>query len=549
MTSLTVPAQLAKGALRRLALSRAEPTPENFARAYAEEAGHAPGLPTAPMPLSGRPSGAEALESARVWADLAERLVRNLERGGRQWTAARRKESLRRVFDSSRSDPQRLLPRLQALQIAWEGDTDAPASDFAELDSLLSVTAAPAAAVPAAEQEHWSLLVTALNTTLADALPGDEPRAGEVAQRLRAAAERIATEGATAPVVAEVAKLCDEARRLLGHRHHLVEQLAALTREMSAGLAELAEDDSWVRGQCDALQSQLGGIPSVRGLRAAAALLADTRARQQTVRDERRAARETLKRLIQGMLREVGDLDEQTGRFTEATAAHVQAIEKADSVEGLAGVVRSLLADSHALHDAVGRSRERLQTDRRRADELQTRVQALEDELRRLSDEVSTDALTQVANRRGLEQAFAAEKARAEREDGAPLAVGLIDIDNFKKLNDSLGHAAGDQALKALAAAVRERLRPVDHLARFGGEEFVVLLPGSPLPDAQQALTRLQRGLTEALFLHEGREVFVTFSGGVTVWRPGESLQASLERADEALYEAKRAGKNRTCTA
>ena len=140
-------------------------------------------------------------------------------------------------------------------------------------------------------------------------------------------------------------------------------------------------------------------------------------------------------------------------------------------------------------------------------------------------------------------------RARVEREgvESAPLSVGLIDIDNFKKLNDSLGHAAGDEALKALAAAVRDRLRPIDHVARFGGEEFVVLLPDTAVDEAQQALTRLQRSLTEALFLHEGREIFVTFSAGVSVWRPGEALEAALERADVALYEAKRTGKNRTC--
>ena len=89
----------------------------------------------------------------------------------------------------------------------------------------------------------------------------------------------------------------------------------------------------------------------------------------------------------------------------------------------------------------------------------------------------------------------------------------------------------------------------MDHLARFGGEEFVVLMPGTEVEEARQAMTRLQRSLTEALFLHEGREVFVTFSGGVTAWRLGEPLEPALERADRALYEAKRTGKNRTCAA
>ena len=76
-----------------------------------------------------------------------------------------------------------------------------------------------------------------------------------------------------------------------------------------------------------------------------------------------------------------------------------------------------------------------------------------------------------------------------------------------------------------------------------------VLLPGTGIEEAQQALTRLQRSLSAALFMHDGREVFVTFSGGVTAWRSGEALALTLERADEALYEAKRTGKNRTCVA
>jgi diguanylate cyclase len=292
----------------------------------------------------------------------------------------------------------------------------------------------------------------------------------------------------------------------------------------------------------------------VRGVRAARTVLAETREQQQRVRAQRQAARDALKQLIHSMLLEVGELGEHTGRFQLATARHAEAIAQADTLEGLAGVVHALLDDARSVQTAVSRTQERLLADRARADELESRVRELEVELRRLSEEVSTDALTQVANRRGLTQAFEAEVARGEREragaaDGAAplLAVGLIDIDNFKKLNDTLGHAAGDVALKTLAAAVRERLRPADHLARFGGEEFVVLLPGTGVDEAQQALTRLQRSLTEALFLHEGREVFVTFSGGVTAWRTGESLQSALERADEALYEAKRTGKNRTC--
>jgi diguanylate cyclase len=540
------PAQLAKGALRRLAMAQLEPTPEHYARAYAEEAGSA-----APPP----PPDARAIGQA--WVQLVERLARQLPRGGRQWTSARRRDSLQRVLDGSRSEPARLQQRLASLLTAWETDqaADPVATGLDDGGLPPAETPAPeAAAAPgAAGTAAWGAVVASLAGTLRVALPAAEPDAAALAQRLAVAADAIAAEGATAAHVLTVSELCDEASELLGRGHRVVERLAALCHELTEGLAELTEDDGWVQGQCLQLRAALASDRSVRGLRAAQSLLAETRQRQRHMLGERQAARDALKGLMQDMLREVGDLGSHTGRFRLATERHAEAIAAADSLPGLAEVVRAMLDDTRTVQGAVARSQEKLQADQARAGELEARVRALEAELKRLSDEVSTDLLTQVANRRGLMQAFETEAARCCRDSaggGEPLlAVGLIDIDNFKKLNDTLGHAAGDQALKSLAAAVRERLRPEDHLARFGGEEFVVLMPGTEVEEARQAMTRLQRSLTEALFLHEGREVFVTFSGGVTAWRLGEPLEPALERADRALYEAKRTGKNRTCAA
>ena len=252
--------------------------------------------------------------------------------------------------------------------------------------------------------------------------------------------------------------------------------------------------------------------------------------------------------MVQQMLTDLASLDDATGHFGERIARHVDVIGQADTLDSVAEAVRAMLTDARTVHQVVSDARQRLQQDQARAQALESRVRALEGELRRLSDEVTTDVLTQVANRRGLFAAFELERARLQ--DGtAGLAVGLIDIDNFKRLNDTLGHAVGDVALATLAARVKSALRPGDHLARFGGEEFVVLLPETPVEQAQQVLTRLQRDLSAALFMHQGRGVLVTFSAGVTAFRPDETLDAALERADEALYEAKRTGKNRTCCA
>ena len=543
-TDVAAPASLAKGALRRLAQARLEPTPENYARAYAEEAGTtAPAIAEDPAVAL----KAELKSQGASWGTQIERLARNLERGGKQWTAARRKESLKRLFEGSRGDPVRLLQRLSSLLSAWEGDQPSdPAQSGVEDPPLEGSTVT-------GDAGNWPPLVTALQGTVRAALPADVESAAALANQLAAAADAVAAEGATPERVAEIDALCQQAQRLFVQRHRLVDELTRLCRELTAGLTELAEDESWARGQCESLQATLAdpeGL-SLRSLRSAGHLLAGTRLRQQRMRSERQAARDALKQLIHDMLIEVGEIGETAGRFELATEQHAVAIQNAESLEGLADVVKSMLQDTRTVQTAVHASQQRLQADRSRAESLEGKVRELEGELRRLSDEVSTDALTQVSNRRGLAQAFDTEVARCERQaaQGAGLAVALIDIDNFKKLNDSLGHAAGDTALKSLAAQVKQRLRPVDHLARFGGEEFVVLLPDTALEEAQQTLTRLQRSLTEALFLHEGREVFVTFSAGVTAWRPGEPLQPALERADEGLYEAKRTGKNRTCVA
>jgi len=156
--------------------------------------------------------------------------------------------------------------------------------------------------------------------------------------------------------------------------------------------------------------------------------------------------------------------------------------------------------------------------------------------------------LTGALNRRGLEDMFAKEIARSKRHETV-LSVGLLDIDNFKKLNDSLGHDAGDQALMHLARVCRETLRPQDTVARYGGEEFVILLPETPLDDAAVVLSRLQRELTKKFFLHDNEKILITFSAGVAQMSPEETPAVVIKRADEAMYQAKQTGKNRVVKA
>jgi diguanylate cyclase len=168
----------------------------------------------------------------------------------------------------------------------------------------------------------------------------------------------------------------------------------------------------------------------------------------------------------------------------------------------------------------------------------------LHQELDRVSAQARHDPLTGALNRHGLDEALNREISKVKRQD-TPLCVSLLDIDNFKKLNDTLGHAMGDNALTHLADVAREVMRPQDTLARYGGEEFVILLPDTLLEQGIEAMTRLQRELTKRFFLAGTEKVLITFSAGVAQLVADEIGHDAIKRADQAMYLAKRAGKNR----
>ncbi|HEY9023739.1 MAG TPA: GGDEF domain-containing protein, partial [Burkholderiaceae bacterium] len=397
-------AETAKAALRRLALSKQEPTPENYARAWAEEGGAPPAAAPAPAASAAAPAAASAkakgvhdriaarlfedgtqreefaqamqradweaargfveraaeaqLALSQGWALTIEKLARGLERGGRQWTAARKKDSMQRVLEANRNDIVRLHQRLKQLVASWDGDVadDAVAVDagpggeassskgFETLDlgsdpisqgGSIELQGGIGHAPTERANAHgdWPPVLAQYDATLHVALPGDDVRATALSHELKDLQADLARDGATAHLRAQAEALCGRARRLLAHRHHLVDELHRLTLEMSAGLAEVAEEGSWVKGQTESLKLSLGDAPSVRSVRAASEMLAQARSRQQRVRAERDSARVALKDAISQMLTELDALGDHTGRFSDSVARYVDTISSADSLE------------------------------------------------------------------------------------------------------------------------------------------------------------------------------------------------------------------------
>ena len=154
-----------------------------------------------------------------------------------------------------------------------------------------------------------------------------------------------------------------------------------------------------------------------------------------------------------------------------------------------------------------------------------------------------TDPLTGAPNRLAYDQRINQEFARWRRHQ-YPLSLMVMDIDHFKRINDTFGHKAGDRALKAIVQALRQHVRASDFMARIGGEEFVLLLPETDLDGAYRAAEKLRRGIESCEFAYKGEPVPITISGGIAQFAEGDTPDSVYVRADEALYRAKHNGRN-----
>jgi diguanylate cyclase len=185
----------------------------------------------------------------------------------------------------------------------------------------------------------------------------------------------------------------------------------------------------------------------------------------------------------------------------------------------------------------------RLQTLVERVASMEQEAKGFRDHLEEQRQKALTDPLTGLPNRAAWAERLELEVARWQRY-GGDLLMAVVDIDHFKRINDNYGHLAGDKVLKIIAGELNNRLRKTDFMARFGGEEFVLLIPATPIAGGQQLLETLRGAIEACPFHFKGERVTITISGGLTAFADGEKGDEVFERADQALYRAKRGGRN-----
>ncbi|APW39725.1 GGDEF domain-containing protein [Rhodoferax koreense] len=309
-------------------------------------------------------------------------------------------------------------------------------------------------------------------------------------------------------------------------------------------IAELCLDDRWLKGQIDALIDASTPPLTLRRLDDVQRRLKDVIFKQAEAKGRAYEAQAQMQQLLATFVDRLSLMTESSSAYHGTIEECARQIEQAKTLEELGPVLQNAIAATRHMASETMRSRDDLQAMRAKTESAEAEISKLHHELDRVSAQARHDPLTGALNRRGLDEAIQREISTARRK-GTHLCLALLDIDNFKKLNDDLGHEAGDAALTHLANVTRECMRPQDTLARYGGEEFVILLPDTELEHGIATLTRLQRELTKQFFLRENMKVLITFSAGVAQLTPDETAIDGIKRADQAMYIAKRTGKNR----
>lgn len=181
---------------------------------------------------------------------------------------------------------------------------------------------------------------------------------------------------------------------------------------------------------------------------------------------------------------------------------------------------------------------------RARVETLEKQTAELDEQLRASQNQLLRDTLTGLPNRLALDERMTLEVARTKR-DQTPLCLAVWDVDRFKSINDTFGHQAGDKALHVVGKTLFRLVRDVDMVARFGGEEFVMLLPDTSPEQAMEVVERIRDRLANTAFRFKEEPLRITLSCGLTQYRPGEQAEDTFARADQALYQAKEGGRNR----
>lgn len=250
------------------------------------------------------------------------------------------------------------------------------------------------------------------------------------------------------------------------------------------------------------------------------------------------SSKEAIQTLLNNLSEFVGELVERNSLYTNKMEAHKTSIQNAMTVAGVEAIKKLLVQEIDQMQTASNSYHAKLE-------QANVRLVEQQEIIEQIQADVTVDYLTQIANRRAFDAKLTEECERARRYTGT-FSLMMLDIDHFKKLNDTHGHVVGDKMLQLVAHVMEEQLRANDFISRYGGEEFAILLPETPARQARAAAEKVCQAVANVALKHEKAIIRVTISAGVgEVDRQHDTPELILKRVDAALYQAKQQGRNR----
>ena len=504
------------------------------------------------------PSAVAGVEEAN-WSVVIRNLLKQLEVSHKGVTLSRKKEGLSKVLVNFASDSDVLAQKIQSLISSWglSGTADAVTS----LDAAIEVPAVTAGNPPQAnndspQQSISNTSTSVLNSTQwrdmllrafelviipnLEAVPEIHQKAVNLLSRMRKASNEQSLIICAADLKSILLSL--EMQRDQQSRIH--ESLLQLLRLVLSSMGEMVQtEDQWLYAQTTVISDIVSKPVSLNTLYDAESSLKELVYKQSQIKPALTEAKDTLKKMVTTFVDRLVEMTESTSDYHDKIEAYQQKIATTDNIGELNVLLNSILDDTRSIGLTVQRTRDEFMNSQKQAIAAEKRIQELTAELDYIGQVAHQDYLTGALNRRGMDEAIEREFNRADRHNTA-LCIAMLDIDHFKKLNDTLGHATGDEALTHLVKVLKDVLRTTDVLARYGGEEFIIILPDTPQDEAVKVITRVQRELTKNFFMYNNERVLITFSAGVAERSLNEAPEALIPRADAALYKAKHSGRN-----
>lgn len=594
------PSEVARETLKMLAQRRLLPTPDNYAMIFAEISGVLPekndgaekvlrnvvehllhtdkaaatGLALKKMLADEKwdlcfkeiekvlPKVQQAGTAEQSWSGLIRDLLRQIDLPHKGLTTSRKKEGLETVLARFSSNPEVLFDKLGNLIRSWSESaasdalvehtempptksTDAPVAPDAPVPAITSAPAAASTDDTAAEL--LSQIAELLAQTLESSISA-QPELADEARALCAQIRAIRFKDQISDIATKLRHFWLKIDVCGTDKTRIQEGLVRLLRLLVENVGEMVEDEDWMHGQINTLHEIISKPLDKLVIADAERSLREAIIKQGLLKKSITDAKSTLKSLMTTFIDRLGTITVSTGDYHQKIEVYSQKIAQSNNLNDLGNLLEDIMQDTREIQSSALRSHEELLDSRRQVEIAEAKISSLEKELSEVSEMVHQDQLTGALNRRGLDSAFDRESRRVDRSHD-PLCVALLDIDNFKRLNDTMGHQVGDHALVHLCNVIKDALRPSDSVARYGGEEFVLILPDIGLAEAATTVERLQRELTRQFFMHENDRVLVTFSAGVALRAEGEPQMEVIARADKAMYQAKNTGKNRVVIA